>query len=78
MNRLLRVAWGLLLGLVVVFTLVMLFGPREPVNPEKTFDRSVLRDGVDTYLALQEGRFADIRPGLQKRVVWRGLEEVPT
>ena len=78
MNRVLRTAWLMLVGSVAVFTLVMIFGPREPVHPEVSFDRSLLRDGVDTYFALQEGRFPDIKPGLEKRVVWRGLEEVPT
>ncbi|MEL7279575.1 MAG: alpha/beta fold hydrolase [Pseudomonadota bacterium] len=78
MNRLLRAAWLVLLGCVALFTLVMIFGPREPVQPEVSFDRSLLRDGIDTYFALQEGRFPDIKPGLEKRVVWRGLEEVPT
>lgn len=78
MHKVLRAAWGLLLGFVALFALVMVFGPREPLQPEKSFDRSVLKDGVDTYFTLQEGRFDDIRPGLEKRVVWRGLKEVPT
>lgn len=78
MSGLLRLAWLMLLGFVALFTLLMIFGPREPVAPKFSFDRSLLQDGVDTYLALQEARFADIKPGLEKRVVWRGLEEVPT
>lgn len=78
MRRVLRGAWVVLLGCLGVFTLVMIFGPREPVRPEKSFDRSVLRDGVDTYLAIQEARFDDIKPGLEKRVVWRALKDVPS
>ncbi|MEM7732417.1 MAG: alpha/beta fold hydrolase [Pseudomonadota bacterium] len=74
----LRFAWMSLIGCAVLFTLVMIFGPREPVQPEKSFDRSVLRDGVDTYLQLQEARYTDIKPGLEKRVIWRALRDVPS
>ncbi|MEO0370057.1 MAG: alpha/beta fold hydrolase [Pseudomonadota bacterium] len=78
MERLLRLVWLSLLGVAALFTLVMIFGPREPLQPETSFDRSLLRDGVDTYLQLQEGRFTDIKPGLEKRVIWRALKDVPT
>ena len=78
MQRLLRVAWGFLLSFVALFALVMIFGPREPLKPETSFDGNALKDGVDAYFTLQEGRLPDIRPGLEKRVVWRGLTEVPT
>lgn len=78
MNRVLRIAWMGLLGVVALFTLVMIFGPREPLLPEKAFDRSVLRDGVDTYLQVREARYTDIKPGLEKRVIWRALKDVPT
>lgn len=78
MQAVLRVAWVGLLSFVALFALVMIFGPREPLQPETEFDHSALKDGVDTYFTLQEGRFNDIRPGLEKRVVWRGLKDVPT
>ncbi len=78
MRRMLRLVWALFLTSVVLFTLMMAFGPREPVTPQVRFDRSVLQDGVDAYFKTQEGRFDDIKPGVEKRVSWRGLEEVPT
>lgn len=54
------------------------FGPYEPVETGISFDRKVLADGVDPYLRAQEARFDDVRPGNEKRVIWHGLEEVPT
>lgn len=74
----LRATWMCLIGFVVLFALVMIFGPREPLQPEKSFDRKLLQDGVDTYLQLQEGRYTDIKPGLEKRVIWRALKDVPS
>jgi pimeloyl-ACP methyl ester carboxylesterase len=73
-----RVFWHILGLLALCFVALMIFGPREPVRPENSFDRSLLQDGVDAYFSIQEGRFDDIKPGLEKRVSWRGLEEVPT
>lgn len=64
------------LGAVLVCLWV--FGPYEPVDTGVSFDRRVLAGGVDPYLREQEARFDDIRPGNEKRVIWYGLEEVPT
>ncbi len=72
---LLKICVWSLLGAIV---LLMIFGPKEPVSPTKPFDRKLLKDGIDAFFSVSEARFADIKPGLQKRVVWRGLEEVPT
>jgi len=75
-----RARWPLrvLAGLAAVVGLLWVFGPYEPVETETAFDRRVLAGGVDPYLQEQEARFDDIRPGNQKRVIWHGLEEVPT
>lgn len=78
MARVFHVARSAVVAVTVLFFGVMIFGPREPVEPTKSFDVSVLRDGVDLYLERKEAQFGDIKPGLQKRVVWRALEEVPT
>ncbi|WP_422029328.1 alpha/beta hydrolase [Roseovarius sp.] len=75
-----RARWPLrvLAGLGLVAVLLWVLGPYEPVETETAFDRRVLAGGVDPYLQEQEARFDDIRPGNQKRVIWHGLEEVPT
>lgn len=49
-----------------------LFGPREPVETAVTFDRPLSADGLDTYFAAAEGRYDDITPGAEKRVIWAG------
>lgn len=45
---------------------------RPPRVPEAAFDPARLEGGVDAYLAAQEAQFPDIRPGLQKQVIWAG------
>ncbi|MDB5525983.1 MAG: Alpha/beta hydrolase family protein [Rhizobium sp.] len=35
-----------------------------------SFDKSVLGDDIDAYLTAAESRIAEIRPGLQKQVIW--------
>ncbi|MEQ8897356.1 MAG: alpha/beta fold hydrolase [Roseovarius sp.] len=80
MRRKRRARWPLrvLAGLGAVVVLLWVIGPYEPVETEVAFDRRVLAEGVDPYLRAQEARFDDIRPGNEKRVIWYGLEEVPT
>ncbi len=50
----------------------------ERVITAATFDESLLEQGVDTYLAGQEAAFADLLPGVAKRVIWHGAPETPT
>lgn len=39
-------------------------------DPDITFDRAQLSDDLDAYLAASEAKVANIRPGLQKQIVW--------
>jgi alpha-beta hydrolase superfamily lysophospholipase len=39
-------------------------------RPDITFDRASLGDDLDLYLSSGEARFAGIRPGLAKQIVW--------
>lgn len=73
MLRKLAVTLISLLGLGIVG--LFLFGSREPVELVVFFDEDQLADGVESYLAQSEGRFEDIRPGAQKRMVWAGAPE---
>lgn len=68
----------LALGLGVTLGALFLLGPYERVEMPGRFDASQLRGGVGPYLAAREARFDDIRPGAEKRVLWYGLDEVPT
>ena len=62
----------LLLGFAFLVILVLLFGPREPVDGEITFEPGMLGDNLDAYLAASEAVFDDIIPGTEKRIVWAG------
>ncbi|RED13930.1 alpha/beta hydrolase [Pontivivens insulae] len=55
-----------------LLTLILLFGPREPVEGPITFASAAVSDDPNVYLAEQEARFDDITPGVEKRVVWAG------
>lgn len=45
-------------------------GPRMPADGFPAFDKARLGADIDAYLAGEESRFPDIRPGAAKRVVW--------
>lgn len=62
----------LLLALAFLVILVLLFGPREPVDGEITFEPGALGEDLDAYLAASEAAFDDIIPGTEKRIVWAG------
>ncbi len=47
-----------------------MFGPRTVVDTAIGFDPNSMGADVDAYLAAEEARFPDIRPGLQKQVIW--------
>ncbi|MEC3862141.1 alpha/beta fold hydrolase [Mesobacterium sp. TK19101] len=54
------------------------FAPREPVDLNARFDDGLLSGGVDTYLAGREARFADIRPGQEKQMIWANAPGMKT
>jgi len=66
------------IGLAAVLGLLFVFGPYERVEVRSAFDRGLLEGGVGAYLTAREAAVGDIRLGAEKRVVWYGLEEVPT
>ncbi len=61
-----------LLSLGVVAALLFLFGPYEPVEAARPPDAAAIAADPAGYLAAQEARFDDIRPGQQKQIVWAG------
>ena len=62
----------LLLGLIGLIGALWIFGPREPVDTNVTFDQVLNPQDLDTYFQTQESKFTDITPGTEKRVIWAG------
>jgi alpha-beta hydrolase superfamily lysophospholipase len=67
----------ILLGVILAAGL-WIFGPREPAQLDFTFDSSAFNGDLDAYFAASEGRFDDIVPDTQKRVIWAGAPGVKT
>lgn len=74
MRRAGRMFLYLLIALAGVLSLLWAFGPREPVALRPAFDTSSIGEDPAAYLAAQEARFDDIRPGVEKRIVWAGAK----
>ncbi|MGR3758950.1 alpha/beta hydrolase [Roseobacteraceae bacterium NS-SX3] len=49
-----------------------------PAGLAADFDPAAFAGGLDAYFAKAEGRYADITPGTEKRVVWAGEREART
>lgn len=58
------------LALIFCLALVYLFGPREKLNDEITFNASQLGNDLDTYLANSEAGNADLVDTATKEIVW--------
>ncbi len=74
-----RIATVLAVLLTAAFILIVT-GPRVEIDPTLRFDDSAIGPDPDAYLAEVESRFADIRPGLQKEIIWadpRTKEKTP-
>lgn len=61
----------LLIAVIAAVAALFLLGPRDRVRPLKAFDDSTLSGDIDAAIARSEGRFTDIRDGLQKEIIWR-------
>ena len=58
--------------LCLALGLAFVFGPREPLDGEVTFDQTSIGDNLDQYLVQRESKFNDIRQGLNKQIIWHG------
>ena len=67
-----KLALLMLLGLILGVAAVLILGPREPVDTEIAFDPASLGDDLDAWLAEKEARVPDLRPGVEKRILWAG------
>jgi len=61
---------ALLALIVIAVVLVVLAGPRVPVDTTVTFDPATIGSDPEAYLAAAESRVPGIEPGLQKEIVW--------
>jgi pimeloyl-ACP methyl ester carboxylesterase len=59
----------LLVGLALL-ALAFALGPRVPVDTTVTFDPAGIGSDPEAYIARREAEVNDIRPGLQKEIVW--------
>lgn len=59
-----------LVALIIAGAVVFFMGPRTPVNTEILFNSEAIGEDIDAYLAREEEKFGDLRPGLQKQIVW--------
>lgn len=58
------------LGIVAVLALLVVLGPRVPVDTTIRFDPSVIGDDPQAYLAREEAKVPGIRDGLEKEIIW--------
>ncbi|TCD12318.1 alpha/beta hydrolase [Oricola cellulosilytica] len=68
-SRVKFVLYALLL-IAAAVALAWLFGPREPVKVNGSFDPAVIGSDVDVYLEETEARVADLRSNAAKEIVW--------
>jgi alpha-beta hydrolase superfamily lysophospholipase len=61
-----------LLAIVAFVALLFLFGPREPVDREITFNPASLPGDLDAWLAESEAGVNALRSAAAKRIVWAG------
>ena len=57
-------------GILAVLALLVVLGPRVPVDTTIHFDPSVIGDNPQAYLAKEEARVPGIRDGLEKEIIW--------
>lgn len=60
----------IVLVVIAILAVVFLLGPRVAVDTTVTFDPAAIGADPDAYLARQEAAVKDIRPGLQKEIIW--------
>lgn len=55
---------------VLIVTATLAFGPRPDRDETVHFDPKSIGADIDAYLREEEAKFADIKPGAEKQVVW--------
>ena len=57
-------------AVIALLALAFLLGPRVKVDTTVRFDAAAIGADPDAYLAREEAKVHNIRPGLQKEIVW--------
>lgn len=75
--------FGKALGRILIVILIAggalwMFGAREEVDLDASFEPRKFGEGVQVYFESIESRFKDITPGVEKRVIWAGQRETRT
>ena len=60
------------IALIVLLGGVWLVMPRPGVDAAIHFQKAMLGDDLEAYLANEEHHFSDITPGAEKRIIWAG------
>ncbi|MDA4846708.1 alpha/beta hydrolase [Hoeflea poritis] len=68
-SRLTRWLYGIVV-LIVAGAILIYLGPRTHVSTDIKFDPATIGEDVEDFIASQEARFSDIRPGQGKQIVW--------
>ena len=68
-SRLTRWLYGIVV-LIVAGAILFYLGPRTHVSTDIKFDPAAMGEDVEDFIARQEARFSDIRPGQGKQIVW--------
>ena len=63
---------GLIIFVVLGITGVMVFGPREKISAQVSFDPDILGTDLDAYLRDQEAVYPQITDGAEKLIIWAG------
>ena len=74
MQRLGRIA----IGLAGLIGLMWVFGPYEDATLTPSVDTSGISGNLDAYFAAREAEFDDIKPSVEKRVIWAGDQNAKT
>lgn len=72
MRRLLNALLRVSIVVFLLYAVTMILVPQVKLDRVSDFDSSAIGPDVDGYLAAEELRFPDIRPGASKRIVWAG------
>lgn len=64
--------FGIAFALMILWTVLWAFAPRDPVVLIPDFDPASLGADLDQSLKTREARVPDLRPGAEKRVLWAG------
>jgi hypothetical protein len=59
-----------LTAVVLLVTIIAVFGPREPFDETITFNASALSSDLDTYLSVQQSKAPNLTTGAAKHIVW--------